>query len=198
MEARVASAAKHGGGERRVAVSAPARADAVIDAMWLATLQGICARAAHELRGALNAVAVNLEVARSRSERHGVSGVVVDSVHAGRGEPARRCHRHDRSPDARGSRRAWNRGHRRGAHPGRGPARVRRLRRPGAQSSSTVPSAGSARPLRVVVRLGSRSVIAYWPRPTPRPMCAVSPMKRAIVRPFVSSMAATWLRSRRR
>lgn len=72
MEARVASAVEHGAGEGGVAVSAPARADAVIDALWLATLQGICARAAHELRGALNAVAVNLEVARSRSERAGV------------------------------------------------------------------------------------------------------------------------------
>lgn len=72
MEARVASTAEHGGGAGRVAVSAPARADAAIEAMWLATLQAIGARAAHELRGALNAVAVNLEVVRSRSEREGV------------------------------------------------------------------------------------------------------------------------------
>jgi hypothetical protein len=42
---------------------------AITDALWLETLQGICARAAHELKGALNGVAVNLEVVRSRSEK---------------------------------------------------------------------------------------------------------------------------------
>jgi signal transduction histidine kinase len=40
-----------------------------VDALWLDTLQRIGARAAHELKGALNGVSVNLEVVRSRSER---------------------------------------------------------------------------------------------------------------------------------
>jgi hypothetical protein len=67
MGARVASAAeKSGEGEAR---SASMRADAIVDALWLTTLQAVCGRAAHEVRGSLNAVAVNLEVARSRSER---------------------------------------------------------------------------------------------------------------------------------
>ena len=39
------------------------------DALWLDTLQRICGRVAHELRGALNGVAVNLEVVRSRSTK---------------------------------------------------------------------------------------------------------------------------------
>jgi hypothetical protein len=40
-----------------------------VDALWLDTLQRTCARASHELKGALNGVSVNLEVVRSRSER---------------------------------------------------------------------------------------------------------------------------------
>jgi len=40
-----------------------------VDVLWLDTLQRICTRAAHELKGALNGVSVNLEVVRSRSER---------------------------------------------------------------------------------------------------------------------------------
>jgi signal transduction histidine kinase len=40
-----------------------------VDALWLDTLQRICTRVAHELKGALNGVSVNLEVVRSRSER---------------------------------------------------------------------------------------------------------------------------------
>jgi signal transduction histidine kinase len=40
-----------------------------VDALWLDTLQRISTRAAHELKGALNGVSVNLEVVRSRSER---------------------------------------------------------------------------------------------------------------------------------
>ena len=42
---------------------------AVIDALWLDTLQRITGRAAHEVKGALNGVSVNLEVVRSRAER---------------------------------------------------------------------------------------------------------------------------------
>ena len=67
MGPRVASAAaKSGEGEAR---NASAHSDVMIDALWLATLQTLCGRAAHEVRGSLNAVAINLEVARSRSER---------------------------------------------------------------------------------------------------------------------------------
>ena len=40
-----------------------------VDVLWLDTLQRICTRAAHELKGAWNGVSVNLEVVRSRSER---------------------------------------------------------------------------------------------------------------------------------
>src|SRR5436189_3677566 len=40
-----------------------------VDALWLATLHRICGRAAHEVKGALNGVSVNLEVVRSRSEK---------------------------------------------------------------------------------------------------------------------------------
>ncbi len=40
-----------------------------IDALWLEMLNRICTRAAHELKGALNGVSVNLEVVRSRSEK---------------------------------------------------------------------------------------------------------------------------------
>ncbi|HEY9228271.1 MAG TPA: hypothetical protein VIP11_16565 [Gemmatimonadaceae bacterium] len=41
----------------------------LIDALWLGTLHRICTRAAHDVKGALNGVAVNLEVVRSRSEK---------------------------------------------------------------------------------------------------------------------------------
>jgi hypothetical protein len=37
--------------------------------MWLDTLQRICGRAAHEVKGALNGVSVNLEVVRARSAK---------------------------------------------------------------------------------------------------------------------------------
>lgn len=48
-----------------------------VDALWLDTLQRICTRAAHELKGALNGVSVNLEVVRSRSERPDVQASSV-------------------------------------------------------------------------------------------------------------------------
>src|SRR4249920_2259514 len=41
----------------------------VMDSLWLETLHRICGRAAHELKGALNGVSVNLEVVRSRSDK---------------------------------------------------------------------------------------------------------------------------------
>lgn len=37
------------------------------DALWLETFQRVCGKAAHELKGVLNGVSVNLEVVRSRS-----------------------------------------------------------------------------------------------------------------------------------
>ena len=40
-----------------------------VDELWLEILQQISARTAHELKGALNGVAVNLEVVRSRAVR---------------------------------------------------------------------------------------------------------------------------------
>ena len=42
---------------------------AAVDALWLETLQRIVARAAHEVKGALNGVSVNLEVVRARAEK---------------------------------------------------------------------------------------------------------------------------------
>src|SRR4051812_43236407 len=40
-----------------------------VDALWLETVQAMYSRAAHELKGALNGVSVNLEVVRSRAEK---------------------------------------------------------------------------------------------------------------------------------
>jgi signal transduction histidine kinase len=52
------------------AAGAPS-AGASVEQLWLATLQRLAAGVAHELRNALNGVAVNLEVVRSRSARDG-------------------------------------------------------------------------------------------------------------------------------
>lgn len=49
------------------------------DALWLDTLQRISSRVAHELRGALNGVAVNLEVVRSRSAKPDAPASAVGS-----------------------------------------------------------------------------------------------------------------------
>jgi hypothetical protein len=49
----------------------------VVDALWLDTLQRIVGRAAHEVKGALNGVSVNLEVVRSRAEKAGVPASAV-------------------------------------------------------------------------------------------------------------------------
>ena len=48
-----------------------------IDELWLATLQKLAAHVAHDLKGALNAVSVNLEVVRSRSEKESTTGADV-------------------------------------------------------------------------------------------------------------------------
>lgn len=45
-----------------------------VAALSLAAMQALAGRAAHEIRGALNGVAVNLEVVRMRSERPGGAG----------------------------------------------------------------------------------------------------------------------------
>ena len=45
-----------------------------LDAVWLATLQKLSAHVAHDLKGALNGVSVNLEVVRSRSEKESTTG----------------------------------------------------------------------------------------------------------------------------
>ena len=45
-----------------------------LEALWLETLGVICARVAHEVKGALNGVVVNVEVVRSRSAKPEASG----------------------------------------------------------------------------------------------------------------------------
>jgi signal transduction histidine kinase len=50
---------------------------ASLDALWLGTLQKLAAHVAHDLKGALNAASVNLEVVRSRSERESSTGADV-------------------------------------------------------------------------------------------------------------------------
>jgi hypothetical protein len=54
----------HGGPRGR-----PSSGLSSIDELWVETLQRICSRIAHELKGALNGVSVNLEVVRSRAEK---------------------------------------------------------------------------------------------------------------------------------
>src|SRR5579884_2754541 len=51
----------------------PMSSAATVDALWLDMLHRLCARAAHELKGALNGVSVNLEVVRSRAEKPGTA-----------------------------------------------------------------------------------------------------------------------------
>ena len=55
-----------------------------IDELWLDTLQRVAMRAAHEVKGALNGVAVNLEVVRSRCESgtHPASAVSTFATNA--------------------------------------------------------------------------------------------------------------------
>jgi signal transduction histidine kinase len=50
---------------------------AATDALWLHTLHRLSSRAAHELKGALNGVAVNLEVVRSRAVKPDVPATAV-------------------------------------------------------------------------------------------------------------------------
>lgn len=48
-----------------------------VDELWLDVLQQVSARTSHELKGALNGVAVNLEVVRSRSARPDAGAAAV-------------------------------------------------------------------------------------------------------------------------
>jgi hypothetical protein len=57
-----------------VSSAAISRAGPRIEALWLDTLGSLCSRAAHEIKGALNGVVVNVEVVRSRSEKPEVTG----------------------------------------------------------------------------------------------------------------------------
>jgi hypothetical protein len=56
------------------------KAGATADALWLATLQRLCGLAAHDVKGALNGVSLNIEVVRSRSEKPGAT--VAPYAHA--------------------------------------------------------------------------------------------------------------------
>jgi hypothetical protein len=53
-----------------------------VSTLWLETLQRLTDRAAHEIKGALNGVALNVEVARSRSVKPGAAASAVASFAA--------------------------------------------------------------------------------------------------------------------
>jgi hypothetical protein len=53
-----------------------------VSMLWLETLQRLADRAAHEIKGALNGVALNVEVARSRSAKPGAAASAVASFAA--------------------------------------------------------------------------------------------------------------------
>ena len=59
-------------GHATVAASAAAGDATVVARLWLATLQDVVGRVAHDVKNLLNGVAVNLEVVRSRASRPGV------------------------------------------------------------------------------------------------------------------------------
>jgi hypothetical protein len=50
---------------------------ASLDELWLETFNRLCARAAHDLKGALNGVSVNLEVVRSRASKPNAPATAV-------------------------------------------------------------------------------------------------------------------------
>lgn len=50
-----------------------------VDELWLQALERVAARAAHEIKGALNGVAVNLEVVRARSAKPDAPAAAVAS-----------------------------------------------------------------------------------------------------------------------
>ena len=68
--------------EGRAVAAAPGVAtsrDGEVERRWLAALQQLTGGVAHELRNALNGVAVNLEVVRSRAAREGVAASALGS-----------------------------------------------------------------------------------------------------------------------
>jgi signal transduction histidine kinase len=62
------------------------RASGEVERLWLAALEKLTGNVAHELRNALNGVAVNLEVVRSRSAREGVAASALGSYAASASE----------------------------------------------------------------------------------------------------------------
>ena len=68
--------------EGRTVAAAPDVAtsrDGEVERRWLEALQGLSGGVAHELRNALNGVAVNLEVVRSRAGREGLAASALGS-----------------------------------------------------------------------------------------------------------------------
>jgi len=59
---------------------------AAIDALWLGVLARIAGLAAHEVKGALNGVSVNVEVVRTRAEKPGVAASAVGQYAAAAAE----------------------------------------------------------------------------------------------------------------
>jgi signal transduction histidine kinase len=66
-------------GDQAVASAEPVNEAATrsVDELWLDVLQQVSARTSHELKGALNGVAVNLEVVRSRSAKPDAAAAAV-------------------------------------------------------------------------------------------------------------------------
>lgn len=72
-----------------VVTSSRENADAAIrsvDELWLDVLQQVGARTAHELKGALNGVAVNLEVVRSRAAKPDVPAAAIGTFASSAGD----------------------------------------------------------------------------------------------------------------
>jgi signal transduction histidine kinase len=68
--------------------SVPAAGDARV--LWLAMVQRLIGRASHDVKDALNGVAVNLEVVRSRAEREGTPASAVASFAGAAGQQLER------------------------------------------------------------------------------------------------------------
>src|ERR1051326_7842423 len=75
-------------GDQAVASAEPVNESATrsVDELWLDVLQQVSARTSHELKGALNGVAVNLEVVRSRSAKPDAAAVAVAPFAASAGD----------------------------------------------------------------------------------------------------------------
>lgn len=72
--------------ESIVTSSEAGEASRSVDGLWLDVLQQIGTRTAHELKGALNGVAVNLEVVRSRSAKPDAAAAAVGSFASSAGD----------------------------------------------------------------------------------------------------------------